>query len=303
VSDTTTSANGWRWLEPILGEPVATASPVTQPWSTPTETTVLTLGTGIRVVVQTGSDASAIAKRATLGRLLHEVAPWLPLPRVIATDAAVSPAWLVTSFIDGESGRSMLSSHATASALGELAGRLVAALARVPTARIPLPGLWGSRTMLATSARVWHDDLTGHLEPLVSQRLGRLIGGAPATLDDALPVFAHGDLAPVNLIVRGGELVGLLDLEHARLADRLFDLAWFRWTLRWHHPDVWVAASRSALVASGVADEAMTHRRLDLLAALQCLERLAATPSSAAARDQLAAAVNAASRDTVSQGR
>ena len=79
VSDTTTSANGWRWLDPILGEPVAAASPVTQPWSTPMETTVLTLGTGTRVVVQTGSDASAIAKRSTLGRLLHEV-PWL-LPR------------------------------------------------------------------------------------------------------------------------------------------------------------------------------------------------------------------------------
>jgi aminoglycoside phosphotransferase (APT) family kinase protein len=298
VSDTTTSANGWRWLEPILGEPVATASPVTQPWSTPTETTVLTLGTGARVVVQTGSDASAIAKRATLGRLLHEVAPWLPLPRVIATDAAVSPAWLVTSFIDGESGRSMLWSHATASALGEQVGRLAATLARVPTAGIPLPGLWGSRTVFATSARVWHDGLTARLEPLVSQRLGRLIEEAPAMLGDASPVFAHGDLVPVNLIVRAGGIVGLLDLEQARLADRLFDLAWFRWTLRWHHPDAWVEASRSALLASGVADEAMTHRRLDLLAALQCLERLAATPSSAGARDQLAAAVTAASHGT-----
>jgi aminoglycoside phosphotransferase (APT) family kinase protein len=297
VSDATTSANGWRWLEPILGEPVATASPVTQPWSTPTETTVLTVVSGARVVVQTGSDASSIAKRATLGRLLHEVAPWLPLPRVIATDAGVSPAWLVTSFIDGESGRSMLTSHATASALGVQVGQLTAALARVPTAGIPMPGLWGSHTALAASARIWHDDLTGRLDPLVSQRLGRLIAGAPATLGDASRVFAHGDLVPVNLIVRGGGLVGLLDLEHARFADRLFDLAWFRWTLRWHHPDVWAAASRSALLASGVADEAMTHRRLDLLAALQCLERLAATPSSAA-RDQLAAAVNAASRGT-----
>jgi aminoglycoside phosphotransferase (APT) family kinase protein len=285
-------------LEPILGEPVATASPVTQPWSTPTETTVLTLGAGTRVVVQTGSDASAIAKRATLGRLLHEVAPWLPLPRVIATDPSLSPTWVVTSFIDGESGRSMLSSHATASALSEQVGRLTAGLGRVPTAGIPLPGLWASRTLLATSARVWLDDLTGRLDPLVSQRLGRLIGGAPAMLGDASPVFAHGDLVPVNLIVRGGGLVGLLDLEHARLADGLFDLAWFRWTLRWHHPDAWVAASRSALLASGVADEAMTHRRLDLLAALQCLERLAATPSSAAARNQLAAAVNAATRGT-----
>ena len=180
VSDATTSAKGWRWLEPILGEPVATASPLTQPWSTTTETTVLTLGTGTRVVVQTGSDASAIARRATLGRLLHEVAPWLPLPRVIATDAAASPAWLVTLFIDGKSGRLMLSNHATASALGELVGRLVAALARVPTAGIPLTGPWRSRTMLETSARVWHDEPNRHLEPLVSQRLGRLIGGAPA---------------------------------------------------------------------------------------------------------------------------
>ncbi len=298
MSDATTSAEGWRWLEPILGEPLATASPVTQAWSTPTETTVLTLVSGARVVVQTGSDASAIAKRATLGRLLHEVAPRLPLPRVIATDAGASVAWLVTSFIDGESGRSMLSSHATASVLGEQVGRLAAALARVPTAGILLPSPWGSRTVLATSARVWHDGLTGRLDPLVSQRLGRLIEEAPAMLGDASPVFAHGDLVPVNLILRGGGIVGLLDLEHARLADRLFDLAWFRWTLRWHHPDAWVAASRSALLASGVADEAMTHRRLDLLAALQCLERLAATPSSAAARDQLAAAVTAASRGT-----
>ena len=114
----------------------------------------------------------------------------------------------MTSFIDGESGRSMLMSHATASALGERVGRLMAALARVPTAGIPLTGLWGSRTMLATSARVWHDDLTGHLEPLVSQRLGRLIEGAPATLDDASPVFAHGDLVPVNASSVGEGLSG-----------------------------------------------------------------------------------------------
>ncbi len=274
MADSSSSTDDWRWLEPILGERVVAARPVTQPWSTPTQTTVLTIGAGTRIVVQTAADARAIVSRARLGRHLGEVAPWLPLPRVIAADTDGSPAWLITSFIDGASGRLMLSSPASTRALGELVGRLAAALARVPIAGLPAPGVWGAHAELDAAARAWQAGIIGQLDSRTTRRLGRLIDELPAVLGDEPPAFAHGDLVPVNLIVRSGVIAGLVDLEHARIADRHFDLAWFRWTLRWHHPDAVAEASRSALLAAGLADDASTRRRLDVLAALRCLELL-----------------------------
>ena len=295
MTDSSTSADGWRWLEPILGKRVVAARPITQPWSTPTQTTVLTIGAGTRVVVQT-ADARAIANRARFGQHLSEVAPWLPLPRVIAADTDGSPAWLITSFIDGVSGRVMLSSPTSTRALGELVGRLAAALARVPIAGLPAPGVWGGHAELDAAARAWQAGIIGRLDSRTTRRLDRLIDDLPAVLGAAPPVFAHGDLVPVNLIVRSGVIAGLVDLEHARIADRQFDLAWFRWTLRRHHPDAVADASRSALLAAGLTDDARTRRRLDLLAVLRCLEVLADMPASAGARDQLVAAVDSASR-------
>ena len=67
-------------------------------------------------------------------------------------------------------------------------------------------------------------------------------------------------------------MVGLLDLEFARVADPLFDAAWWGWIVRYHHPTRWVAAFPHLLAAAGIPDDELTHTRIALLQRLRCLE-------------------------------
>jgi aminoglycoside phosphotransferase (APT) family kinase protein len=65
---------------------------------------------------------------------------------------------------------------------------------------------------------------------------------AALEVETVLPRFAHGDLAPVNLLVRDGRVAAVLDLDRARLAHPLHDAAWFAWVVSFHHRDVAGAA-------------------------------------------------------------
>ena len=73
----------------------------------------------------------------------------------------------------------------------------------------------------------------------------------PEAFEGTRPVFAHGDLAPVNVVMDGGAgpgvVVALLDLERARLAHPLFDAAWWSWVVRYHHPSRSPAAGHAFL--------------------------------------------------------
>jgi aminoglycoside phosphotransferase (APT) family kinase protein len=113
------------------------------------------------------------------------------------------------------------------------------------------------------------------------------------------PVVAHGDLAPVNLLVEGERLAGILDLERLRLAPPLFDAAWFRLLVRHHHPERWPDAGPPLLAALGLPDDAATAATLDDLAVLACLEMLAALPRRSPGR--LAWAARARERTRVGQ--
>lgn len=275
------SIDRFRWLEAVLGDAIMSAQPVEQSWPSPTETTILVLARGPRVVLQEGGDRPAIARRATLAWRLREVAPWIPVPDVVAADPGAETPWLVTAFVDGASGRTMLSSRDDARRLGGLIGGLVGSLASVPIEELDAPAAWVSAVSLADAASGWLAAApASSLGPDESRRLDGLIAGVPAALGGVDPAFAHGDLVPVNLIVGGGALLGLLDLEAARIAHPLFDLAWFRSTLRRHHADVADDAIEAAFDAAGITPDAGTLERLDLLAALRSLEL--AAPSSAA---------------------
>ncbi len=87
------------------------------------------------------------------------------------------------------------------------------------------------------------------------------------------PHFAHGDLAPVNLLVRDGRVAAVLDLDRARLAHPLYDAAWFAWVVAFHHGDV-VEATWSAYAEAGRVD-VRAPVALALLWPLQLAERLA----------------------------
>ena len=262
----------------LLGEPAVEIVDLSSPWATSTRTERMTLADGRRVVVQRsvgGASARAtIGRRIRLGRLLPAIAPWLPMPEVRGGEATGPRPFVVTGFVPGISGRELLADNRGAAQLGRLMGELVAGLARVPTRGLRLGGTWGDPERLATAADRWLNASAPDLGADGARALERLLRRLPRELAGAPPVFAHGDLAPVNILVRDGAVVALLDFERARLAHPLFDAAWWRWIVRHHHPERSEAAGPAFLEAAGLEDSPATAKRLDLLAALQCLEML-----------------------------
>jgi aminoglycoside phosphotransferase (APT) family kinase protein len=284
VSDASAATGRYGWLEAVLGRGIVSARPVEQPWPTTTETTILGLEDDERVVLQMSADAAGIERRATFGRRLHEIAPQIPIPMVVAADPAGPKPWIVSAYVDGASARTMLSSLDEARRLGELVGGLVRDLASLPTGSLQAPASWRSVASLVEAASSWVASVADRLGAAESTRLAGSIAAVPASLGGVAPTLAHGDLVPVNLIVRGDALAGVLDLEAMRVAHPLFDLAWFHDTLRRHHPGAADAAIEAALRAVGAVPDVETMDRLALLAALRSLELFAGAPSSPADR-------------------
>ena len=265
-------------LEALLGEPAEAMVELGSPWATSTQTELVTLASGRQVVVQRprggASARETIRRRLRLGRLLPTVAPWLPVPEVLAGVAAGPQPFLVTRFIPGVSGRELLADDRGAELLGRLMGELATRLACVPTRNMRLGDLWGDPHGLAAAARRWLDASSAEIGAEGARALDRRLRRVPSDLAGEAPVFAHGDFAPVNVVLRDGKVVALLDFERARIAHPLYDAARWRWILRHHHPERWAAAGPAFRAAAGIDDSPETTARLDLMAALQCLEML-----------------------------
>lgn len=287
VADTNPGSVGPAGLDALVGSPVA-VDDLTPPWSRTTTSELLTLANGERMVVQraqpTVAGRATIGRRIRLGRTLRERAPMLGVPGVMGGDAHAEPPWVVTRYVEGRTGNLLLTSAREAAELGRLAGALAAEIAAVPPNGLRLSRRWADPDTLARSASRWLAEARPVLDDDVARDAGRVVGRIPALVAQGPPVLAHGDLAPVNLIVSGGRIAGLLDLERVRVAPPLFDAAWFRLMIRHHHPEHWPDAGPAFLDARGVADDAATSTILDDLAVLACLEQLASLPRRSPAR-------------------
>ena len=292
------------WLGPLLGSTVPDIAELTQPWGSRTRTHLVTLDRGERVVVQQSQDRVGMARRLRVAQELAVLAPWLPVPEVLAGDARATPSFMVTSYIAGRGGGALLADDGGATGLGSAMGALADDVARAPVARRRLSATWADAGRLDAAARRWLARSSDALTPALTTRAEQLLPLLPAAFSGARPVLAHGDFAPVNVIMRDGELVALLDLERARIAHPLFDAAWLRMIVRHHHPDRWDAFGPAFMAADGIEQSREVARNADLLAALQCLEMVDGTPRSQVAVrsawvhrlseviDRIAAAVN-----------
>jgi aminoglycoside phosphotransferase (APT) family kinase protein len=265
-------------VEAIVGGRIVEITNTAAPWETGTLTQIAVLDGGDRVVVQWMRDRRALARRLRIGRGLSAVAPRVPNPEVLGGNVRAPEPFLVTRFVPGQSGRDLVGNRRGATLVGRQMGALVADLRRVPTRGLRLSTRWGDPERLTAAGRRWLAEAAPALGPHTTRLVGHLLDRAPGDLDGARPVFTHGDLAPVNVIFRGGALVAVLDFERSRLAHPLFDAAWWRWIVRYHHPESWAIAGPAFFAAAGLALDPATRTRLDLLAALQVLEMLEGTP-------------------------
>ena len=88
-------------------------------------------------------------------------------------------------------------------------------------------------------------------------------------------MLAHGDFAPVNVLTDGAALTGLLDLESVRLADPLFDVAWWSWAVSFGPPAALAAGRGPFLAGAGIdPSEPRLAARIEALQVLRMLELL-----------------------------
>src|SRR6185503_11659777 len=180
------------------------------------------------------------ARAAPTARLMAAVAPRLaavgvPVPQLVSVDGAGSGI-LTTTFIEGATGASLLGAAGGPVLVGRVMGALWRQLRMVDAEGLPLATTPAAPGVLAASAEATLARLAASLAGLDVRRLSDSIRTVPALLKGRPSGFVHGDFVPANVLVREGAVVALLDFEAARLGDPLFDAAWFRWIVGYHHP-------------------------------------------------------------------
>jgi aminoglycoside phosphotransferase (APT) family kinase protein len=281
-------------LSAIVGAPIVATEPCG--WGFENRTAIVTLEDGRRLIVQ------RINSRALAGHKLH-LARELPArlasaglraPRLLAGDAAADPPYVVREYLPGEPGASMMGTVAGAIQVARAMGALLPQLALVETAGAGLSDAWASPDSLTHQAHQQLDRCRLLLADSASAALEATITEVAARFAGRPAGFAHGDFCPVNVLVETGDwglgtrdappspiphppsarVLGLLDLEFARVADPLFDAAWWGWVVRYHHPARWVHAWPQLLAAAGIADDQATSARIRVIQRLRCLEMI-----------------------------
>ena len=200
-----------------------------------------------RRIAGEGSAARADAMRRHMVWLGAGGVPVLTARTVDMNDAS----WLLTPWVDGAPGSTWLDDPQRARHLARQMGELAARIRELRPVETDLEALG------------WPDK--------------------PGASDAAPPSIVHGDFAPINVIVDpDGEIIALLDFEHAGPGPALLDVAWWGWVVRHHHPDAWEVAWPTFLVAAGLARGPIEFQLHEL--ALQALDDRAAAAGDAETR-------------------
>lgn len=261
-------------LGAIVGAPIAAVEHCA--WGFENRTDIVTLHHGRRLVVQRITNRSLAQQKVRLARLLPErlTAVGVRAPRVIAADAAADPPYVVREYLAGVPGSTQMDSDADALKLAVEMGAILRRLASVPTAGVALHTGWSDPARMAQQASRQLERCHTLFDMATSRTLTAIIDSVATHFAGRPRQFAHGDFCPINTLVEDGHVVALLDLEFARLADPLFDAAWWGWVVRYHHPARWVVAWPRFLDAAGIVADAATLERIGILQRLRCLEAL-----------------------------
>lgn len=274
-------------LAAIVGAPVVAAERCG--WGFENRTDRVTLADGRQLIVQRIANASMAAHKIRLARILPDrlAEVGLRLPRLRHADASATPPYAVREYIDGAAGAAFMSSVAGALHVAGAMGALLPKLAQVRTADLGLHTGWANPARLAEQARRQLARQRLLIAAAQAAQLEATIASLEALFANRPAVFAHGDFCPVNVVFeataeaqsstlnpQSSILVALLDVEFARVADPLFDLAWWSWVVRYHHEQRWKIAFPQLLAAAGIADTAETRTRISAIQQMRLLEAL-----------------------------
>jgi aminoglycoside phosphotransferase (APT) family kinase protein len=199
----------------------------------------------------------------------------IPIPRIREFDLDADPPWVIFDALPGvpvpEAGEAGLEG----SRFPEIArsmGELLLIFRRLPTAGLELDDLWADPGRLAATAACWAQE-TSQLAATEQSALADLLDRLPTLFAKWPVVLVHGDFVPVNVLTDGTSLTGLLDFESVRLADPLFDVAWWAWAVSFASPSVLGAAWLAFLQGAGIdPTDPQLPARVHALQVLRMLE-------------------------------
>ena len=271
------------WLATAVGEQVTSYARAR--WGFTNQTFLVALADGTRRAVQrptrTPSESAMLLQRALAERLTDA---GIATPPLLTWDLGADPPWIVRGYLPGTTANTLLEDEDAALAMAALCGALLPQIAATPTHGLALDVRWAAGETLAAAAAGWLATIAAPLGSRAALTLADVCAELPQLFAGRPPRLAHGDFCPVNLLIDGGRISGVLDLEGARLADALFDVAWWGWVVRFHHPERWRAIWPTFMAAAtqgDVSDEAgaTRERRIWALQLLQLLERAALEPA------------------------
>jgi aminoglycoside phosphotransferase (APT) family kinase protein len=281
-------------IERVLDKPVARMRRAA--WGFTNRTDIVTLAGGESVVLQRYRRRADADRRLRITRALQApaAAAGIALARELASDLDAEPSWVIFEALPGVPVPDLGAAGLEDPRFPELAramGDLLARFRELSPAGISIDDLWASPDRLATEAAAWSAAVDGLAAPGRSA-LDALIDTVPTLFARRPAVLAHGDFAPVNVLTDGTTLTGLLDLEWVRLADPLFDVAWWAWAVRFAGAGVfeaaWPAFLEAARVQTGDPD---LPDRIRALQVLRMLELLAGSSLAPEVRPTVAASL------------
>jgi aminoglycoside phosphotransferase (APT) family kinase protein len=272
-------------IQQLLGRSISSSERAE--WGFQNRTDLVTLGTGERVVVQRYRRREDAEYRVRAMQGLHGPAATsgIAIPRVREADLDADPPWVAFDALPGEPIPAVGLDDPRFPGMARAMGELLAAFRTLPTAGLDLDDRWAHPSRLAAHAADWTARIPA--ARAVAERIPALFSGRAA-------VLAHGDFSPVNVLTDGTSLTGLLDFESVRLADPLFDVAWWSWSVSFGPPGVLASAWPGFLEAAGIdAGDPDLEARLHALQVLRMCELLAG--------DSLEGSVRAAVEDRLRQ--
>jgi aminoglycoside phosphotransferase (APT) family kinase protein len=155
-------------------------------------------------------------------------------------------------FVDALVATELLRTQRGAATVGRLCGSVAHRLGEIDVAGVDLADTWTSGPRLRAAVERWLALLPEPVPAGTRTTVEGSLARAAPMLGADTPWLAHGDLAPVNVLVQHEAVAAVLDLERAQLAHPAYDAAWFAWVVTFHHPEVAAAACAAYAAASGV---------------------------------------------------
>ncbi len=255
-----------------MGSSLISSEPVS--WGDSASTYRIDLADGRAIAARRSIGPDALAMTERLAAVMAMAAAGrLPIPTadVVAT---VHSVWLVSPWIEGETGAAWLGTPSRTITLAGRMGSLARHLRGLDPHQV---GSGGGSPMVDDPAGLTTglQELTGSISAVTRMSIGEAVERASADASMAR-VFVHGDFAPINVVLGpDGEIRALLDLEHATLGAPLADAAWWGWVVRHHHPGVW-ATAWPAFCAAADVDPERDRDTIHALVMRQLLARAAA---------------------------